>query len=122
MTKLTIEDILKNKNILEKKKKAPYFCEMFGREIDIEELPVSKIAQILNNAQNDEPMRADYELIYESCPIFRSKELLEEFDVKDPITIVEAVFNKNIIEINNLARFILGRYGYGEQIENVKKQ
>ena len=120
--KLTIEDILKNKKIVEKKKNEPYFCKMFEKEIDIEELPVSKIAEILNNAQNEEAMRADYELIYESCPIFRSKELQEDYEIKDPIMIVEKVFNKNLIEINNLAKFILSRYGYGEEINNIKKQ
>ena len=120
--KITIKDILQAKNLIEENKNKPYYCELFGGEIEVEDIPVSKITQILNSATEDEPLRSDYELIYESCPIFRSKELQDELDIKDPIMVVEKAFGGNIFEIDKLAKFIMRRYGYFSGVETIKKQ
>ncbi len=124
MTKeLTIEDILKAKKLIEERKKEVFFSETFGAQIKVEEISPQKIVQLINSASEDEPLRGDYELIYECCPIFRSKALKDEFeDIKDPIMIVEKAFGGNIFEIDNLAKFILSRYGYNKDLEPIKKQ
>ncbi len=123
MTSLTIEDILNNKKIVEKNKTDKFFSKTFGKEIEVAEVSPEKILAIVNASSEDEPLRADYELIYECCPIFRSKEIHTAYgDVKEPVMIIEKVFNNNILEIDSLAKFILKKYGYYGDVETVKKQ
>ncbi len=120
--KVTIEDVLKAKQVIEEKQNKPFYSKTFDGEIEIEDVSPDKILSIVNASSKDEPLRADYELIYECCPIFRSKELQNNYDVEDPIMIVEKAFGKNIIEIDSLAKHILKKYGYYEDIEKIKKQ
>jgi len=123
MATLTIEDILNNKKIIEKQNQEKFVSKIFGKEIEISDISPERILNIVNSSSEDEPLRGDYELIYECCPIFKSKELHEAFsDIKDPVMIVAKVFNNNIIEIDSLAKFILKKYGYYGDIDTVKKQ
>lgn len=121
--KLTIEDILKKKKILENIKSEPYYSEFFEKEIEIEDIKPSKIMEIINNADETEPLRADWELIYTCCPIFRNKELLEEYSINDPIDIIGKIYGNNIIEPSNLAKHILKRYGFyiNDGVNKIKK-
>ena len=121
--KVTIEDILKKKKIIEEKRKEPFYSETFEGEIEIIDIPAEKVLNIINSANPDEPLRSDYEIIYECCPIFRSKELQENYDIKEPIEVIEKCFGSNIQEIDNLAKHIIKRYGfYQDKVEPVKKQ
>ena len=122
--KVTIEDILKKKKIIEETSVKPFYSEFFGGEIEIEDIPVSTIARIIQNSDETDELRADYELVYTCCPIFRSKELLEEYDVKDPIDIVGKLYKCNITELSELTKHILNRYGIfiHNGVETVKKQ
>lgn len=121
--KTPIEDILKSKKLLEEKCQKPYYSKLFNSEIEIEDIPMDKVAKILNKANEEEPIKTDLEIIYESCPIFRSKELQSNYDISDPMDIIGKVFCQNIQEIDNLAKHIMKRYGYfTEAIETIKKQ
>ena len=80
--KITIEDILKSKKIIEEKRNIPFYSKTFGGEIEIENIPAEKVLNIINSAERDEPLRSDYEIIYECCPIFRSRELQENYEIK----------------------------------------
>ena len=123
MSTLTIEDILNNKKIVEKQKQEKFFSKTFNKEIEVADISPERILSIVNSSSEDEPLRADYELIYECCPIFKSKELYEAYsEIEDPVLLVEKVFNKNIFEIDSLAKFILKKYGYYGDVETVKKQ
>ncbi len=120
--KLTLEKILQQRKILDETVNAPYYSKLFNCEIEIEEHPVSKLSAIVNK-DYDDPLRADLELIYAFCPIFRSKKLHDKLGVEDPIDAVELSFGHNLNEINALARAILSRYGYGGDVfEKIKKQ
>ena len=121
--KVTIEDILKAKKLIDERKNAPFYSETFSGEIEIEDVPAEKVLSIINSANPDEPLRGDYELIYECCPIFRARELQENYGIKEPVEIIEKCFGGNIQEIDSLAKHIMKRYGFftGE-IEAVKKQ
>lgn len=120
--KLTVEKILQQKKIFDKKLNTPYFCQILDCEIDIEEHSISKVSAIINK-EYDDPIRADLELIYAFCPIFRSKKLQKELGVEDPIDTVELSLGHNITEINALVKHILARYGLGEdKIQKIKKQ
>jgi hypothetical protein len=123
MKKVTIESILKKKSILKEIKTEPFYSKFFDGEIEIENISPSKILEIVQNANPDEPLRADHELIYACCPVFRSKELLEEYEVQDPIDIISKIYGNNIIEPSELAKHILKRYGFylGEGVETIKK-
>lgn len=120
--KVTIEDILKTKQIIEEKQNIPFYSKTFDGEIEIEDISPERILSIVNSSSKDEPLRADYELIYECCPIFRNKKLQEAYDIEDPVMVVEKAFGKNIIEIDSLAKHILKKYGYYEDVEKIKKQ
>lgn len=123
MKTLTIEDILNNKKIIEKRQGEQFYSKVFRRRIEIADISPERILSIVNSATEDDPLRADYELIYECCPIFRSKELFDAYgDIEDPVMIVEKVFNRNIFEIDSLAKFILKKYGYYGDVETIKKQ
>ena len=120
--KLTIEKILEKKQLLDETVNKPYYSEFFGCEIDIEAHSVEKVSEIINK-EYDTPLRADLELIYTFCPVFRSHKLHEEYEVKDPIDIVELALGHNMQEINGLAKAIMKRYGFDvDKVEAVKKQ
>ncbi len=123
MKKTTIEDILSAKKLIDERKNEAFYSETFKSEIEIEDISGDKIAELINTQDETAPVRGDCEIIYESCPIFRSKELQEAFDIKDPIDIVEKAFGGNVFEIDKLAKHIMKRYGfYGSDIEKIKKQ
>lgn len=120
--KLTIEKILEKKKIIDEKENKPYYCDYFHSTIDIENHSIDKVADIVNK-QYDSPIRADLELIYAFCPIFRSTELQKQLDVNDPVDTVSNVFSNNIIEIQKLAKYILSRYGLNvDKVSTIKKQ
>lgn len=119
--KVTIQDILKAKKLLEDRKKEPFYSQVFNGEIEIEDISANKIVEIINSPIDD-ALRADMELIYACCPIFRSKDLQVEFEVKDPIDTVAKSFADNIKEIDALAKHIMKRYGYfTNEAETIKK-
>ena len=118
---ITVEDILKTKKVIEEKQNKPFYSKTFDGEIEIEDVSPEKILSIVNSSSKDEPLRGDYELIYECCPVFRSKELQEAYDIEDPVMVVEKAFCQNIIEIDNLAKHILKKYGYYGDVEKIKK-
>lgn len=122
--KVTIEDILKKKNLIDNAKPEPFYSDFFGGEIEVEDVPVDRVIEIMSNANASEPLRADYELIYTCCPIFRAKELQEQYNIQDPIDVVKAVYGKNLNEPNQLAKHLMRRYGFylGEGKAKIKKQ
>lgn len=121
--KLTIEKILEKKHILETEENKPYYCEFFGAEIVIENHPIKKVSEIVSKDYGDDSLRADFELIYAFCPIFRNKKLHEEYEVQDPIDIIELVFNHNLGAIQDLAKAIMKKYGLGvDKVEEIKKR
>lgn len=121
--KLTIDKILQKKAILETAETKSYYSKFFDAEIDIEDLPLKKISDIVSKDYGDNPLRADFELIYASCPILRNKQLKEKYEIEDPIDIVEVVFDHNAGEIQGLAKAILRRYGLeSDKADTIKKQ
>lgn len=121
--KLTIEKILEKKRIIETEENKPYYSEFFGAEIVIENHPLKKVSEIVSKDYGEDSLRADFELIYAFCPIFRNKKLHEEYEVQDPIDIIELVFNHNLGAIQDLAKAILKRYGLEvDKVQEIKKQ
>lgn len=122
MAKNSIDDILKAKKIIEQNKTKSYYSKALGINFEIDEIDAERITDIINSAQNDNPLRSDCELIYACCPIFRSKELQEKLNVSDPIETVKAVFCNYVQEIDELAKVIVKNYGFtSDKVEAVKK-
>ena len=123
MAKITIEDVLKKKNLVTNEKIQPFYSDFFNAEIDIDDVSVSQIMNVIENADENEPLRADDELIYTCCPFFRNKELQEKLEVKDPIETIRAVYGRNIAEPAKLVKYILSHYGidFNAGVQKIKK-
>lgn len=118
--KITIDDILKKKKLVQEKN--VFYSTYFKKEIDIEKIPYEKILEIMA-AETDDEISKYIELIYLSCPFFRSKEVHEALDVKIPTDVIAACYGDNICEILELGNLILSKYGFTEEkLEKVKKQ
>lgn len=124
MAKITIEDVLKKKQLISVDEIKPFHSDVFDAEIDIDDVDVQTILNIIENADASEPLRADDELIYTCCPFFRSKELQDQLGVKDPIETIRAVYGRNIAEPALLVKYILSHYGIDFQtgVKAIKKQ
>jgi len=120
--KLTIENILEKKKLIEKTTKN-YFSKFFDAEIEIKEVNKNSILEILADKDAGEYDRY-LQLVYLCCPIFKAEELRKNFEIKTPYEIIDKVFNNNISEVMNLGNFILQKYGLLDEdlIEKVKKQ
>lgn len=120
--KLTIENILEKKKLIEKTTKN-YFSKYFDAEIEIKEVNKNSILEILADKDAGEYDRY-LQLVYLCCPIFKAEELRKNFEIKTPYEIIDKVFNNNISEVMNLGNFILQKYGLLDEdlIEKVKKQ
>lgn len=123
MKKVTVTDILKKKAILKEETAKPFYSDFFDGEIEIEDVSPQKILDIVQNANSDEPLRADHELIYACCPVFRSADLIEEYEVQDPIDVVGKIYGNNIVEPSELVKHILKKYGFylGDGVDAIKK-
>ena len=66
---------------------------------------------------------ANLYIIYLSVPMFRNKELLDEYEIKgSPYKVVEEIFHSNIMEITSFADKILAIYGFNaEKVKKIKK-
>ncbi len=119
--KVGIAEILQAKKIFEETRQEGFYSTVFGGEIEVEDVPPQKILEIVNGSDKEDPLRANYELIYACCPVFRGTDVLAEFEVQDPVMVVEKAFCGNIVEVDNLAKHILKRYGYYGDVQAVKK-
>jgi len=121
--KLTIENILAKKKIIEKKAKENYYSKFFDAEIEVKEVNKDSILEIIGDSGEGEYRRYQ-KLIYLCCPIFKDDELRKNYEVKEPYDIIDKVFGDNISEVMNLGNFILSKYGFidEELLQTLKKQ
>ncbi len=124
MEKLTVEQLIAKKIDNKKVENIDFHSDELGGSITIKRLPLNKILCLMSGADKmdlEQAFDLNIQLIYESCPILKSKELQDAFEVAEPTDIVIQLFNENINEINNLASTILSQYGLGEVKDTVKK-
>ena len=122
---LTIDEILKRKDLIDNNEYEYYHSNVFDMDIHVDECDAQEILDIVNETDEDESRR-NLKLIYVSCSIFRAPELHQAFAdrIKEPYDIIKVILKNNLAEIASLTRFILKKYGLldEEQIENIKKQ
>lgn len=124
MKKLTVEDILAQKKLIDKKANQNFYSKVFNAEIEVKDAKADSITEILSDSSEGE-FRRYLKLIYLCCPIFKSEELRNSFDgIKEPYDIIERVFGNNLNEIMQLGNFILTKYGFLDEdlLKDVKKQ
>lgn len=121
--KITISDILERKKVI-KPLEMTYFSEVLGGEIEIKKISPDKISELVQEQATAGQFKTYLKMIYESCPLFKSKELHETFKPVEPFEIVDFVFETNLKEIYELGNKILEFYGFlpRTDIETVKKQ
>ena len=123
MKKLTVDDILAKKKIIDKKANENFYSKIFDAEIEVNNAKADSITDILSDSTDGE-FRRYLKLIYLCCPIFKSEELRKNFDdLKEPYDIIERVFGNNLNEIMQLGNFILKKYGFLDEdlVEKIKK-
>lgn len=124
MKKLTVEDILAQKKLIDKKANQNFYSKVFNAEIEVKDAKADSITEILSDSSEGE-FRRYLKLIYLCCPIFKSEELRNSFDgIKEPYDIIERVFGNNLNEIMQLGNFILTKYGFLDEdlLKDIKKQ
>jgi hypothetical protein len=118
---VTTEMILAKKGVIEKTP-APFYSELFGGDIVVENTHAQAFAEVLASGTQDETY-AYSRLIYENCPLFRDKALLKEYEIDDPYLLAKTIYGSNIIEFLQLGNYILSVYGANNAtVENIKKK
>lgn len=121
---LTIEDILKQKELLEDNSYEYYHSKVFGMDIKVDDCDEQEILETIQERDESE-IRRYLKIIYACCPIFKAPELRTEFEnrIKEPYDIIKIVLKNNLSEIMSLGQFILKKYGLldDEMIESLKK-
>lgn len=117
---VTTEMILKKKGLIDKTPE-PFYSNLFGGNIIIENTHPREFMELLTVMANgaDDEMYAYSRLMYENCPLFRDKKLLEEYEIDDPYLLPKKIYGANIVEFMQLGNAILE--AYGNDIESLKK-
>ena len=121
--KVTIADILERKKVI-KPIEMTYYSEALDGEIEIKKINPDKISELVQEQTNAGQFKSYLKIIYESCPIFQSKELHETFKHVEPFEVVDFVFETNLKEIHEIGNNILELYEFlpRTDIETVQKQ
>lgn len=111
MGKVTIADILERKNVI-KPLDLTFYSEELGGEIEIKKVDPDTITNIVAETDKIGQYKAYCKLIYNSCSIFKAKELHEKYKPVEPYEIVDIVLNTNVQEVFSLGNKILQIYGF----------
>lgn len=119
--KLSIADLMAQK---EKPLRESLWVDVpgLGGEIEVRRRPLARFLELTSSFTQDDPagmLRAQYELIYEFCPILHDPELQAEFGCKIPTEIVPLVFQENMGDMNRVIEAVSGFYLEAEeQVKN----
>lgn len=120
---ITLEMLLERKRQSQedKFKKVLFYSEILGGNIEVIKQKAKDILKLMDNLDTsdvEESYRVNCKLIFMHCPIFKSKELQEEYEVVEPYDIISLVFDENLGEINRLCQTILDLYGLADEMMN----
>ena len=115
---LTVDEILARRKAV--KDYSVFHSELFDTDFELNKLVPADIVSIM---QNDGDEYEKYgQLIYNSCPFFRQKELAEKLEVENPYDVPLALYGDNYAELLIFGNFILERYGFtADRLDKVKK-
>lgn len=113
MAKLTIEDLLAQKDRQEVKTKTVHL-DGLGGELEVRRIPLDKFTDYMERTQKGDAktkLETQYEMIYDCCTILHNEQLQEAYECKDPLDIVPRVLRENIMDMNALVAAISAFYG-----------
>lgn len=118
---ITLELLLdrKRQSQDDKLKKVLFYSKVLDGNIEIikqKAKDILKLMDKLDTSDVEESYRANCKLIFTHCPIFKSKELQDEYGAVEPYDVISAVFEENLGEINKLCSAILNLYGLGDNV------
>lgn len=123
--KLTIKDLLANKEQMKDKKKQraqDLYIESLDAEITIQEPSRALALEALEMAQAGKSDEADIHLVYQCVtePDLKNKELQKAFGCVEPTDIVSMIFRSG--EISAISGFALQLAGYGQGVVKVDRE
>lgn len=113
MAKLTIEDLLAQKDLRQDNVKTVHL-DGLGGELEVRRIPLVKFTDYMERTQKGDAkatLEAQYEMIYACCPILHNEQLQEAYECKDPLDIVPKILRENIMDMNALVTAISAFYG-----------
>lgn len=122
--KLTLNDfIAKAKQKEQDKFKAKaVFIESLEGEVMLQKIPINNVLVAIDRITTDDSMQniidVYKQLIYDSIPMLKAKELQEQFNLAEPFDIVLELFELN--EITKLGEEIQSLYGLDKLEDTVK--
>ncbi len=122
--KLTIKDLLAQKEQLKKKKELrtqELYIESLDADITIQEPSRALALEALEMAQEGKSDEADVYIVYHCViePDLKDKELQKEFGCVEPTDIVTMIFRPG--EISAISGFALQLAGYGQGVRKVDR-
>lgn len=99
------------------------FVPGLDEEIDCVQMELDDVLDLMDRYGTDQSRKSlefQRELIYMSCPIFRSEELQKGLNIGDPVSVVKKVLGRNFDNYNVLTSTILSMNGLGDVEEQVK--
>lgn len=117
--RLTLEDLMtrKLKKDADKMKIKSVYVEELGGNIQLEKIPITRVAGFAENLESDNPtdiLRAKIDMIYHCCPILRKPELQTAYECGEPTDIVCKLLDDNLGAINDIVLAIMEMYGLSE--------
>lgn len=124
MKKLTIEELLKEKDV-NIASDMYYDSVALNRRIDFDRIKSAKVMDLMQEVSDGtlDLYSANLYLIYLSVPMFRSEELQKKYkNDGNPYEVVEPIFKNDVMDITNFGAKILSCYGFTQQrVNQVKK-
>lgn len=114
--KLTLEALLAKKEQREMDQMTLRRVEVssLGGYLVLEKIPLTRLVGMLDRVADDslaDNLALNVDIIYACCPLFRNKELQEQYHCAEPTDIVCAVLDDNMADIDRIVTEIMGMYG-----------
>lgn len=125
MAKIQLEDLL-NRNMKEGFESKDVYVKGLGGELTVIHQPLPTVLRLMDdikdNATLSTVMDAMVQLIYNSVPLFKNKDLQAKYECAEPTDVVYKVLNDSVEDITALGEAILAMYGMTNPVDEVKKQ
>lgn len=118
--RITLEQLLEKKLDVNADKEKEYYSEELGGLLVFSRIRPDKVSDLMGQLAAGGSQYAVYQqLIYESCPLFKNKELVLKCGVAEPFSVVDKVLSSNLAEVYEIGNMLLEWYGFKL---DVKKQ
>lgn len=114
MAKLTVADLLAEKETRTRQETALVSLPGLGGELEIRRIPLARYMSYTSQLDADDPsglVSAQCDLIYACCPTLHDERLREAYDCKEPSEVVMKVLDENLNDMNLLVTAISKFYG-----------